>query len=127
MTYSLLRLLHTCTVGISLSLFMLRSAWLLADSAHLRQGWIKVVPHFNDSLLIFAAIGMAVEAGLHPAEQPWLMAKIAGLLAYIALGMVALHGQRRKATRIAAMLAALAVFAYVVAVAVTKQPLPGLA
>jgi uncharacterized membrane protein SirB2 len=60
--------------------------------------------------------------GLTLTTAPWLTAKIVGLLAYIALGMVALRFGRTRGTRAAAWIAALATFGYIVSVAVTKDP-----
>ncbi len=85
------------------------------------------MPHINDSLLLFAAIAMLVVAGLNPLEQPWLLAKIFGLLAYIGLGTLALKRGKTKAIRIKALIAALGVFGYIMAVAITKQVIPGVA
>lgn len=127
MDYTLLRLLHIGTVYVTLALFLLRGVWMLLDSPRLRQRWVRVLPHVNDTLLLIAAIGLMVAARLDPLQQPWILAKIIGLLAYIGLGTVALKRGRTKAIRIKALVAALCVFAYIVAVAVTKQVLPGLA
>lgn len=127
MDYALLRLLHIGTVYVTLALFLLRGFWMLIDSPRLRQRWVRVLPHVNDTLLLLAAIGLVVVAELDLLEQPWLMAKIIGLLAYIGLGTVALKRGRTKAIRVKAFIAALGVFAYIVAVAVTKQVIPGLA
>lgn len=126
MDYSLLRTLHIATVHLTLVLFLVRGFWMLTDSSLLKARWVKVLPHVNDSLLLFAAIAMLVVGGLNPLEQPWLLAKIIGLLAYIALGTVALKRGKTKAIRVQAMIAALAVFGYIVAAAITKQALPGL-
>jgi uncharacterized membrane protein SirB2 len=126
MEYSLLRSIHIGTVHVTLVLFLLRGFWMVTDSPRLQQRWVKIVPHINDTLLLLAAIGMLVVAGLNPLGQPWIMAKIVGLLAYIALGTVALKRGRTKTVRIQAMVAALVVFGYVVAVAITKQVVPGL-
>jgi len=49
--------------------------------------------------------------------------KGAGLAAYIVLGTVALKRGRTKGMRTAAFIGALACFAYIVAVAVTRNPL----
>ena len=54
----------------------------------------------------------------------WLTAKVVGLLFYIGLGTVALKRGRTRRARIAAWLAAQAVFFYIVAVALTRNPLP---
>ncbi len=126
MDYSLLRTLHIATVHLTLVLFLVRGFWMLTDSSLLEARWVKVLPHVNDSLLLFAAIAMLIVAGLNPLEQPWLMAKVIGLLVYIGLGTVALKRGKTKAIRVQAMIVALAVFGYIVAVAITKQALPGL-
>lgn len=127
MSYTLLRLLHTGTVFVTLALFLLRGFWMLLDSPRLSQRWVRILPHVNDTLLLAAAIGLLVVAEINPLDQPWIMAKIIGLLAYIGLGTVALKRGRTKAVRVKAFVAALGVFAYIVAVAVTKQVVPGLA
>jgi len=57
----------------------------------------------------------------------WLTAKVMGLLAYIGLGMVALKPGRPRGVRLLAFVAALAAFAYIVSVALTKNPLGWLA
>lgn len=127
MDYSLLRLMHIGTVYVTLVLFVLRGFWMLLDSPRLKQRWVRIVPHVNDTLLLIAAIGLVVVAELNPLDQPWILAKIIGLLAYIGLGTVALKRGRTKPIRVTAFIAALGVFAYIVAVAVTKQVVPGLA
>ena len=66
---------------------------------------------------------MAWMLRLTPATAPWLVAKIAGLLLYIGLGMLALRPGRPLALRIAAWVAALLCFGWIVSVAITKQPL----
>jgi len=57
-----------------------------------------------------------------PTNAPWITAKIVGLLAYIALGMVALRFGRTKGVRAAAWVLALLTFGYIVSVAITKDP-----
>jgi len=53
-----------------------------------------------------------------------LLAKITGLLAYVALGTIALKRGRTKQVRSIALLAALLVVGYIVLVAKTKLVLP---
>ena len=60
---------------------------------------------------------------LAPGSTPWLLAKIMGLLLYIGLGMVALRPGQPLTRRVLAWLAALATFAWIVSVAMTKSPL----
>ncbi|MBU1665888.1 MAG: SirB2 family protein [Gammaproteobacteria bacterium] len=125
MDYTALKYLHALTVVITLALFLLRSVWMLIDSPRLQARWLKIVPHINDTLLLTAAIALLLVGSLNPLEQPWIMAKIIGLLAYIGLGTVALKRGKTKTIRVQAMIAALGVFAYIVAVALTKQVVPG--
>ncbi|HEV8096842.1 MAG TPA: SirB2 family protein [Burkholderiales bacterium] len=56
-----------------------------------------------------------------PFVHGWVTAKVLALLAYIGLGVLALRG-RTSTVRGAAFGAALAVAAYIVAVAVTHDP-----
>jgi len=90
----------------------------------MQQRWIRIVPHIVDTAFLASAITLAVQLGFTPANSPWLTAKIVGLLVYIGLGFVALRFGKTKQIRITAWVAALLVFAYIVAVAVTMSPWP---
>jgi uncharacterized membrane protein SirB2 len=70
------------------------------------------------------AIAMAIISGQYPLAETWLTAKVIALVLYIALGTVALRPGRTKSVRITAWIMAQAVFAYIVAAAVTRNPLP---
>lgn len=125
MLYTALKHLHVLTVGITLALFLWRGLLMLNDSEGRQAGWLRVVPHLNDTLLLTAAIAMILVGGLSLTDNPWLLAKIVGLLAYIGLGTVALKRGRTRSIRLKAFIAALGVFAYLLAVAISKQPIPG--
>ncbi len=126
MTYLVLKYLHMLTVSITLALFLLRGFWMLGDSPHLAARWVRIVPHANDTFLLLAAIGMLITGRLDPLQQPWILAKLLGLLVYIGLGTLALK-HRDKRVRVSALIAALAVFAWIASVAVSKQLIPWLA
>lgn len=97
---------------------------MLIDSPRLQAKWARVVPHINDSVLLVTAIALAVMIGQSPHSHGWLAAKVIGLLLYIVIGTIALKRGRTKAIRTAAFVAALLTVAYIVAVAVTRNPLP---
>ena len=61
----------------------------------------------------------------YPLVNDWLTAKVAGLFVYIGLGLVVLKLGKTRRARIEAWIAAQAVFLYIIAVAVTRSPLPG--
>ena len=57
----------------------------------------------------------------YPFVQAWLTAKVLALVVYIVLGTVALKRGKTRGVRAFALLAALATFAYIVAVALTRD------
>lgn len=123
MDYLLLKHFHMSCAALSGSFFLIRGQWMLAGSPMLQRRWVKTVPHIVDSLLLASAIGLAVWSHQYPGQMPWLTAKLVALVAYILLGAVALKYGKTKALRATAYVAALATFGYIVAVAVTKNPL----
>ncbi len=58
-----------------------------------------------------------------PFAQGWLTAKLIGLVVYIMFGMMALKRGRTRKVRAVFFVAALAAFAYIVSVALTRSPL----
>ncbi|MBY0575381.1 MAG: SirB2 family protein [Gallionellaceae bacterium] len=124
MSFLLFKTLHVSCAALSFTLFFLRGIWSFNDSPIMRQRWVEVVPHVVDTLLLANALALAFTIEQYPFVDTWLTAKFFGLLLYIMLGSVALTPGRSKAIRIAAWLAALAVFIYIVLVAATHNPLP---
>jgi uncharacterized membrane protein SirB2 len=124
MTYSLIKQLHLATIAVSLALFVLRGAWMMASSPRLQARWVRIVPHVNDTLLLASGISLAVLIEQYPLVHGWLTAKLVALLLYIGLGTVALKRGKTRSQRIAAWLAALLVFGYMLAVARTHDALP---
>ena len=122
MNYLLLKHLHVTAVVVSGTGFFLRGLLMLNDSPLLQRRLLRVMPHVVDTNLLGSAITMAVLSAQYPFVQPWLTAKFCGLLAYIVLGMVALKRGRTKAQRAAFFVAALLAFAYIVSVALTRNP-----
>jgi len=123
MDYAAWKLLHETTVALSLAGFVARGLGSFARAAWVRHRFARTAPHGVDTLLLLSALVMAWTLRLTPTTAPWLVAKIAGLLLYIGLGMLALRPGRPLALRIAAWVSALAVFGWIVSVAITKQPL----
>ncbi len=120
--YLAIKHLHVACVVVSITGFFLRGLLMLADSPILRQKWLRWAPHVNDALLLTAAITLSVASAQYPLVETWLTAKVFGLVAYIILGSLALKAGRHRGVRLAAWLVALATFAYVASVAVSKNP-----
>ena len=125
MNYLVVKHLHITFAVISGSFFLLRGIWMLLDSSLLQRRWVKVVPHVVDTLLLITALIMVFWSGQYPFVQAWLTAKVVALIVYIGLGTMALKRGKTEAARVTALLAALAVFAYIVAVALTRQVMVG--
>jgi len=123
MDYSVLKAVHVTCVAVSYVLFVVRGIWMMRDSPMLARRWVKVLPHLNDTVLLAAAIALAIMLRQYPFVNGWLTAKLLALVLYILLGILALKPGRPKAARIAAWIAAQAVFFYIVAVALTRNPL----
>ncbi len=123
-TYWTFKLVHIFAVIASISLFAVRGMWMIAAPGNLQKRWVKIVPHVVDSVLLAAGIALVVLTRQYPFVAPWLSAKLLALVAYIVLGSLALKRARLQRNRILAFMAALACFAYMVSVALTRSPLP---
>lgn len=113
--------IHLTFVALSLFSFILRGIWMINDSPYLQAKLTKILPHIIDTVLLASAIWLVVTLGLQPGEHPWLVTKIIGLIAYIALGVVALKSKREKRVKITAWVAAIACFGFVASAAFSKS------
>lgn len=124
MSYLAIKHIHLSCVALSISFFVTRGIWMLRESPKLQQRWVKIAPHIIDTLLLSSAMTMAWMSNQWPFVQPWLTAKVFGLIAYILLGTIALKRGKTRQIRLAAWLMALVVAAYIVTVAITRNPIP---
>jgi uncharacterized membrane protein SirB2 len=119
-----IKYLHISCVLLSYTLFFMRGVWMLRTAPILQQRWVKVLPHIVDTVLLLSAITLAFQLSISPLSNPWLLAKIIALLLYILLGTIAIKRGKTREVRLAAWLSAQVVFIYIVAVALTHNPLP---
>lgn len=119
----LLKLLHISCAALSITGFFIRGIWMIQQSPQLSQRWVKIAPHIIDTILLASAIALALHWQLSPLQQPWLMAKIIALIAYIGLGTLALKRAKTRQLQISCWLLALLCFGYIVSVAITKSPM----
>jgi uncharacterized membrane protein SirB2 len=126
MTYLLLKHLHVSCVVLSGLGFAWRGSLMWRQSPVLQHWLARRLPHVVDSLLLGAAVALATLSGQYPGAQPWLTAKLLGLLAYIGLGMVALRRGKTLMQRRFALLLAGVAYAYIVSVALTHDSRGGL-
>lgn len=127
MLYVAIKHLHIACVALSISGFCLRGLLLMQDSALTGRRWLRILPHVNDTILLAAGIALTVLIAQYPFLDGWLTAKFFGLIAYIILGALALKPGRSPRLRLAAGIAAVAVFGWLVSVALSKDGLGFLA
>lgn len=121
----MLKTLHVTAAVLSISGYILRGMLMLFESPLLRARVLRIVPHVVDTLLLASAIALAVRIHQYPLVHGWLTAKVLALIAYIVVGAIGLHYGRTKRVRVLAFGAALLIFAYIVGVALTRQPFLG--
>lgn len=120
MNYYLIKHIHMTAAGLSLLLFVVRAYWSVTESALLQKKVVKILPHVIDTVLLTAGIILAAMIG---PEQPWILAKIVLLLLYIGVGTIAIKRGRTPLQRAIAAVAAVALFIYIVGVAISHNPL----
>ena len=122
--YLSIKSLHITLVTLSGALFLLRGVLMLRSSATLQMKILKIAPHIIDTGLLIAGVSLAVLSGLKPGATPWIMAKLIALAVYIVLGTIAIKRGKTYPIRATAFVAALCTFGYMIAVALTKNPMP---
>lgn len=118
------KLIHITCGLLSISGFVGRGILMIRDSSLLTARWVKISRDVVDTVLLVTAIMLASQWGWSALEMPWVLAKIIALLVYIAFGILAMKPGRSKSVRIFFWLAAMVTFAYIVTVAITRNPLP---
>ena len=115
--------IHLATVMLSLFGFVLRGVLRFRGSDLINRKWLKIAPHIVDTVLIASAITLLLQASLNPLSTPWLLAKIVALIIYIGLGLIAFRFASSRSVAVWSWGMAVLVFCYILAVAVTKNPL----
>lgn len=123
-TYLALKHSHTLFVSLSIVLFIGRALAQFGALDWRRFKSLRVAPHVIDTLLLATAIALAFTIRQGPITHDWLTAKVIGLVLYIWLGMLTLRPTLPASRRLLAFVGALSTVGYIVAVAMTKNPLP---
>lgn len=113
--------IHMSTAFISISFFMLRALWVFKGSQMMKQKWVKILPHINDSILLITAVLLVISVKQYPFVDAWLTAKFFALIVYIGLGMFALKHAKEMKHKVMFFVLSLLTFSYMVGVALTKS------
>jgi uncharacterized membrane protein SirB2 len=121
---SLIKTLHMIFAALSICSFVYRGIHKIASPDKLNRKWLKVLPHINDTLLLFSAVYLVIASQQYPEMFNWVSAKIVALLFYIIFGLFTLRFSKTVPATVVSFILALATFVYIVAVALTKQAWP---
>ena len=119
--YETVKLIHISTVVLTILGFVLRSYWMFTNSPQLQQRLVKIVPHIVDTVLLISGIALIVILNLPVLSQNWLLMKFMALVVYVVLGAIALGRGKTMRSRTTAFVLALATFAYIAGVALSKS------
>lgn len=120
--YPQIKLIHITSVILSGSLFCLRGLLMLADNRFANHIALRRLSWVIDTTLLASALILVIILHQYPFVQAWLTAKVLLLVVYIALGTFALKRGRTRHVRTICYLSALAVFLFIVSIAVTHSP-----
>lgn len=120
--YLILKNAHVALALISITLFVVRAVWSVNASPQLQQKWAKIVPHIIDTLLLASAVYLMMASHQYPFADSWLTAKLIALIAYIGTGTFAIKRGRTAGIRLLFSLMSVAIFCYILAVAITHSP-----
>jgi uncharacterized membrane protein SirB2 len=121
--YFLILHLHIACVILSGALFFARGIMRMRESPLANHRVLRVSSYVIDTTLLAAAILLTLIIRQYPLTQGWLTAKVALLLVYVVLGSLALKRARTRRARLLTFLGALAVYGYIIGVAIAHHPL----
>jgi uncharacterized membrane protein SirB2 len=124
--YELLKHTHLTAIVISFLLFFVRGNLMMRGSPKATHKLFLIAPHVVNLLLIVSGIWLAVTLHLNPSTQPWLATKLVALVVYIGLGIATFKHPKLNVRKVLWVISLL-VFAFIVSVAQSKNPLGPLA
>ena len=125
--YPQIRAVHIGAVIASGALFTLRGAGVLSGARWPLAAPLRYLSYSIDTVLLTAALMLIAVLPAALFANHWLTVKLTLLVIYIVLGSLALKRGRTARIRAVCYVAALALFAAVVGIARTHQPLGWLA
>lgn len=120
--YAQIKLVHICAVIASGSLFGLRGLLMLVRSRIMNHPALRSLSYAIDTTLLTAALMLLTILHQYPFVQAWLTVKVLLLIVYIVLGTFALKRGSTRAMQMTCYFAALAVYLFIVSVAIAHNP-----
>lgn len=117
----MLKNLHVTLAFISVAGFAVRAAWALVGSPMLQHKLVRVLPHVIDTVLLVSGVALVLSLQ-YSFAQPWLVAKMVALVAYIGFGVLTLRGTGRL--RLAGIAGVAVSLVWLFGAAYGKSPVP---
>ena len=121
--YPQIKWIHVGVVIASGGLFLLRGIAVQAQAQWPMRAPVRYLSYGIDSVLLAAAVALVAVLPAALYANGWLTVKLVLLVVYIVLGTIALKRGRTQRQRLAAFIAALAVYGSIIAVARAHHPL----
>lgn len=88
--------LHALTAVITITLFIVRFLGKQLNAKFMRQRWVHILPHLNDTCLLIFGITLIILTQQYPnlSSERWLTEKLCFLIGYILFGFVALKSNK---------------------------------
>jgi len=122
--FAIIKSIHILCAAVSIIGFTLRGFLKITSPDKLAKKWIKISPHIIDTLLLLSAVILVFLTEQYPTTNTWIIAKLIALIAYIGLGMLTLKFAQSRPQILAAFIAALLCYTYIISVALTKTVWP---
>ena len=113
--------LHLLFVVLTISSFVTRLLLAEFKPAILQNKALKILPHIIDTVLLLSGLALVFQGNWLDGDFGWIISKIVLLVAYVGLGVVAMHSSGIK--RWIAFAGAIAAFITIGMIAVTKHGL----
>lgn len=120
MNYFIIKQLHMSAAALSIIFFVVRAYWSITGSGLLARRIVRILPHVIDTVLLVCGVVLTFMLG---GLQPWIIAKLVALVLYIGIGTIAIKRGKTAGSRGAAALIAIAIFFYIVGVAIRHNPM----
>jgi uncharacterized membrane protein SirB2 len=121
--YPQIKLVHVAAIFASGGLFFCRGLARQLGAAWPMNAPLRYLSYAIDTVLLTAAMLLAVILHQYPFIDAWLTTKVLLLVVYVVLGTFALKRARTGGVRVATWLMALAIYAMIYSVARAHHPL----
>ena len=123
--YLFLKTLHISTVILSISLLLFRTILLLRSPGLLKNRFLKIIPHINDTFLLASALIMLFTSGyISSGNTGWIYAKATVMIFYILTGIYLFRYAKTKLQILYSLALALILYLYIIQTAITKNFIP---